>query len=278
MANEIGRRTTLKTAMVIAKMTGAMITRGDGIDLDLRLVHTNARGKKGGDHTLGHALETGGKKAGSVPDREAGAEAREGRRSLVPRVARGRGIGIGIGERRIVRGRETRRGRGGRIRAVPAHAHARGQDPGRGIGTERKIRRARRRRRRRFVLFTHDVGQGFSTPDRNRRHHLLLKSGESMVLSMRLSTCSILSFFTDTVDVIFYPLPFKLLSSTLTPPHSIYNKEAEFRTWLVEERMVNPETISKDQTKTEFAKFVEDFNTGSSLPPLNIFELTHIIS
>jgi hypothetical protein len=42
----------------------------------------------------------------------------------------------------------------------------------------------------------------------------------------------------------------------------MYNKEAEFRTWLVEERMINPETITKDQNKKEFAKFVEDFNTG----------------
>ena len=43
---------------------------------------------------------------------------------------------------------------------------------------------------------------------------------------------------------------------------SLYNKEAEFRAWLVEERMINPETISKDQTKKEFARFVEDYNTG----------------
>lgn len=43
----------------------------------------------------------------------------------------------------------------------------------------------------------------------------------------------------------------------------MYNKEAEFRTWLVEERMINPETITKDQNKKEFAKFVEDYNTGT---------------
>lgn len=28
--------------------------------------------------------------------------------------------------------------------------------------------------------------------------------------------------------------------------------------------MLNPETMTKDQTKKEFARFVEDFNTGSS--------------
>ena len=46
------------------------------------------------------------------------------------------------------------------------------------------------------------------------------------------------------------------------PFFSLYTKEAEFRAWLVEERMINPETISKDQTKKEFARFVEDYNTG----------------
>ena len=43
---------------------------------------------------------------------------------------------------------------------------------------------------------------------------------------------------------------------------SMYEKDPEFRTWLVEERMINPETMSKDQTKKEFARFVEDYNTG----------------
>ena len=50
---------------------------------------------------------------------------------------------------------------------------------------------------------------------------------------------------------------------SLSNYRSLYNKEAEFRAWLVEERMINPETISKDQTKKEFARFVEDFNTGA---------------
>ncbi|KAI0800140.1 hypothetical protein C8Q74DRAFT_1191701 [Fomes fomentarius] len=43
----------------------------------------------------------------------------------------------------------------------------------------------------------------------------------------------------------------------------LYNKEPEFRAWLVEERKINPETISKDQTKKEFARFVEDYNTAT---------------
>jgi hypothetical protein len=46
-------------------------------------------------------------------------------------------------------------------------------------------------------------------------------------------------------------------------PHSIFSKSQEFHTWLVEERKINPETISKDQSKRAFAKFVEDFNTGA---------------
>ncbi|KAH9851377.1 hypothetical protein C2E23DRAFT_869334 [Lenzites betulinus] len=43
----------------------------------------------------------------------------------------------------------------------------------------------------------------------------------------------------------------------------LYNKEQEFRAWLVEERKINPETVSKDQTKKEFARFVEDYNTAT---------------
>lgn len=43
----------------------------------------------------------------------------------------------------------------------------------------------------------------------------------------------------------------------------LYNKEQEFRSWLVEERKINPETITKDQTKKEFARFVEDYNTAT---------------
>jgi len=43
---------------------------------------------------------------------------------------------------------------------------------------------------------------------------------------------------------------------------SIFNKRTEFHAWLVEERKINPETLSKNQEKKEFAHFVEDFNTG----------------
>ncbi|KAJ3779183.1 hypothetical protein EV361DRAFT_810262 [Lentinula raphanica] len=44
---------------------------------------------------------------------------------------------------------------------------------------------------------------------------------------------------------------------------SIFSKASEFQTWLVEERKINPETISKDQNKKEFARFIEDFNTAT---------------
>ncbi|KIK70946.1 hypothetical protein GYMLUDRAFT_33037 [Collybiopsis luxurians FD-317 M1] len=43
----------------------------------------------------------------------------------------------------------------------------------------------------------------------------------------------------------------------------IFSKASEFQTWLVEERVINPETISKDQKKKEFARFVEDYNTAT---------------
>jgi hypothetical protein len=45
---------------------------------------------------------------------------------------------------------------------------------------------------------------------------------------------------------------------------SIFTKGQEFHAWLVEERKINPETISKDQNKKEFARFMEDYNTGMS--------------
>jgi len=48
---------------------------------------------------------------------------------------------------------------------------------------------------------------------------------------------------------------------------SIYDKGQEFKAWLVEERKINPETQSKDNTKKEFARFMEDYNTGSSSQP-----------
>ncbi|KAG6878861.1 hypothetical protein C0992_007066 [Termitomyces sp. T32_za158] len=43
----------------------------------------------------------------------------------------------------------------------------------------------------------------------------------------------------------------------------IFLKGPEFHAWLVEERKINPETISKDQNKKEFLRFVEDFNTAT---------------
>ena len=52
--------------------------------------------------------------------------------------------------------------------------------------------------------------------------------------------------------------------TSLTFRRSIFTKEPEFRAWLVEERKLNPERMSKDQNKKEFARFVEDYNTGLS--------------
>ncbi|KAF8132003.1 hypothetical protein EV363DRAFT_1164839 [Boletus edulis] len=42
-----------------------------------------------------------------------------------------------------------------------------------------------------------------------------------------------------------------------------FNKTQEFRTWLLEERKLNPEGLSKDQERKEFAVFVEDYNTAT---------------
>lgn len=43
----------------------------------------------------------------------------------------------------------------------------------------------------------------------------------------------------------------------------LFTKEQEFRSWLVEERKINPETTTKEQTRKEFARFVEDYNTAT---------------
>ncbi|KAH7332719.1 hypothetical protein B0J17DRAFT_678552 [Rhizoctonia solani] len=43
----------------------------------------------------------------------------------------------------------------------------------------------------------------------------------------------------------------------------MYEKDAEFRTWLVEECKVNPESLSKDATRRQFAQFIEDYNTAT---------------
>nr|XP_019051188.1 hypothetical protein I302_01637 [Kwoniella bestiolae CBS 10118]OCF30118.1 hypothetical protein I302_01637 [Kwoniella bestiolae CBS 10118] len=50
-------------------------------------------------------------------------------------------------------------------------------------------------------------------------------------------------------------------------------KDSEFRAWLVEERTINPETISKDRTKKEFAIFVEDYNTAT-LPHEKYYDMS----
>jgi hypothetical protein len=70
-----------------------------------------------------------------------------------------------------------------------------------------------------------------------------------MALSLKRSALSVYSF----------------LWHGLISGFSMFTKSQEFHTWLVEERKINPETISKDQSKKEFAKFVEDYNTGAYL-------------
>nr|GAT51527.1 predicted protein [Mycena chlorophos] len=52
----------------------------------------------------------------------------------------------------------------------------------------------------------------------------------------------------------------------------MFTKSQEFHTWLVEERKVNPETISKDQQRKEFARFMEDFNTAT-LPDRKYYDM-----
>jgi hypothetical protein len=86
---------------------------------------------------------------------------------------------------------------------------------------------------------------------RKRKARLQARNGANMVSSTNLSMCSSL------VSAMHGPFILSLL-------RSFYAKAQEFRTWLLEERKINPEAISKDREKKEFSKFVEDFNTGTS--------------
>lgn len=38
----------------------------------------------------------------------------------------------------------------------------------------------------------------------------------------------------------------------------------EFKAWLIEERKLNPDTLSRDRNRRELLAFIEDYNTGSS--------------
>ena len=60
--------------------------------------------------------------------------------------------------------------------------------------------------------------------------------------------------------------------------YSIFTKNQEFYTWLVEERKINPETVSKDQQKKEFSRFVEDYNTGTTYVTAYFHPLTRRFS
>jgi hypothetical protein len=114
---------------------------------------------------------------------------------------------------------------------------------------EMKVGRGRRRGgERRKRKRTRDVGglylsDPFPNPTMFRRRAVRL-TGENMASSPNQS-----------VSLSLFALDF------LTPS-SIFNKGAEFHAWLVEERKINPEILSKDQEKKEFARFTEDYNTG----------------
>jgi len=52
----------------------------------------------------------------------------------------------------------------------------------------------------------------------------------------------------------------------------IFTKGPEFHSWLVEERKINPETLSKDLERKEFARFIEDYNTAT-LPHEKFYDM-----
>jgi len=52
----------------------------------------------------------------------------------------------------------------------------------------------------------------------------------------------------------------------------LFTKGPEFHSWLVEERKINPETLSKDLERKEFARFIEDYNTAT-LPHEKFYDM-----
>ncbi|GAA5968932.1 hypothetical protein JCM21900_000734 [Sporobolomyces salmonicolor] len=52
----------------------------------------------------------------------------------------------------------------------------------------------------------------------------------------------------------------------------LYTKSDEFHAWLVSERMINPETLTKPKEKELFKQFMEDFNT-STLPHEKYYDM-----
>ncbi|KAF8322083.1 hypothetical protein DL93DRAFT_1249050 [Clavulina sp. PMI_390] len=96
------------------------------------------------------------------------------------------------------------------------------------------------------------VSAARGSAQRRRRRRIraqLLANGANMGSSMS-QTCTIKKRYQA-----FLPLCFCLAHTSCT------NKE--FRAWLLEEKMVNRETLSKDQERKHFAQFVEDFNTAT---------------
>lgn len=53
----------------------------------------------------------------------------------------------------------------------------------------------------------------------------------------------------------------------------VSSQDQEFRAWLVGEKMINPETLSKKAEKQIFSTFVEEYNTGT-LPHDKYYDLS----
>lgn len=119
------------------------------------------------------------------------------------------------------------------------------------VEERRNVKRKSERKRSAIVLSLVACQESNETPSYRKNGLLeLCPTGESTALFQRSSSCALPSKACTRI----------VLTSLL---HSIFTKNSEFYTWLVEERKVNPETISKEQQKKEFSRFVEDFNTGA---------------
>ncbi|KAF9534537.1 hypothetical protein CPB83DRAFT_902433 [Crepidotus variabilis] len=122
---------------------------------------------------------------------------------------------------------------------------------------ERGDRKERRRRSRSFSSSS-DSSQGSSHRKREKRHKRKGSRSRERRKEKRREKKERKDKKKKDTGTVPHWGKYGIISDT-----DIFTKDQEFRTWLVEERKINPETISKDQQKKEFSRFIEDFNTAT---------------
>jgi len=122
---------------------------------------------------------------------------------------------------------------------------------------ESSVERKKRRRRSRSISGSSEASERTSDRKKERRKRKRSRSNERRRDKKRTKKDRKDKKRKEKANVVHWG-KYGIISDT-----DIFRKDQEFRIWLVEERKINPETISKEQEKKEFARFVEDYNTAS---------------